>query len=161
MDVYTGDSSVCRAALHAGAIDAGGGSITVFPEKGRESYAGVTRNGVRSRNFGSYKASFRIPVPEQARETDEKPVQQPIAATIEEKGEVALYVRFRFNSADLDVDATPVLTELRETLAATPELGLTLVGHTDAIGTAEYNRSLSVRRARRKGDTAGAARRRW
>src|SRR4051794_19977626 len=35
MDVYTGDSGVCRAALHAGVVGASGGPVTVTPLPGR------------------------------------------------------------------------------------------------------------------------------
>src|SRR5258705_393210 len=60
MDVYTGDSSVCKAALHAGMIGPRGGSVTVLPEAGRSAYPGGTRNGVSSSNHGSSRSSFRF-----------------------------------------------------------------------------------------------------
>src|SRR2546421_220589 len=44
MDTYTGDSSVCRAALHAGVVGQSGGPVTAIPEPGRDAYPGVTRN---------------------------------------------------------------------------------------------------------------------
>ena len=40
MDIYTSDSSVCRAALHAGAVGPNGGPVTVIPEPGRSAYPG-------------------------------------------------------------------------------------------------------------------------
>ena len=39
-DAYTSDSSLCRAALHAGALGRDGGRISVMREAGRELYAG-------------------------------------------------------------------------------------------------------------------------
>jgi hypothetical protein len=63
MDVYTADSSLCRAALHAGVISKTGGAVTVLPEAGRAGYAGVTRRGVTSHNYGSYEGSFRFTAP--------------------------------------------------------------------------------------------------
>ena len=60
MDVYTAGSSVCHAALHAGVLDKNGGAVTVIPEAGRNSYAGVTRNGVTSYNSDASKGSFRF-----------------------------------------------------------------------------------------------------
>jgi outer membrane protein OmpA-like peptidoglycan-associated protein len=74
-------------------------------------------------------------------------VSAPIAATIQNRGEVTLYIQFRFNSSDLDVDAASTLMELRDALNGAPNLRLMLVGHTDAIGTPQYNKSLSLRRA--------------
>ncbi|WP_315831604.1 LCCL domain-containing protein [Bradyrhizobium prioriisuperbiae] len=156
-DVYTSDSSLCRAAVHAGAASAKtGGTVTIIPEAGRKVYAGAVRNGIESLDAGAHDASFRFAVartpPPQAPAPPVavvagKPVQQPIAATIEATGQVALYIQFRFNSADLDVSASPTLNELRDALSATPNLRLLLVGHTDAIGTPDYNQTLSWRRA--------------
>src|SRR5215211_3566116 len=62
MDVYTVNSSICRAALHAGAIGPEGGTVTVIPEAGRNAYPGVTRNGVTSQNERKAEASFRFEV---------------------------------------------------------------------------------------------------
>ena len=59
-DVYTGDSAVCRAAVHAGAIRAAGGLVVVTPEPGRGAYPGTTRNGFASNNYGRYDHSFRV-----------------------------------------------------------------------------------------------------
>ncbi|WP_048709319.1 LCCL domain-containing protein [Microvirga massiliensis] len=60
MDVYTGDSEVCRAALHAGVIGKDGGPVTIISEPGRKSYPGVTRNDVKSGNWSEFKNSFRF-----------------------------------------------------------------------------------------------------
>jgi hypothetical protein len=46
--------------LHASVIDKNGGRVTVISEAGRESYPGVTRNGVQSENWGKFKNSFRF-----------------------------------------------------------------------------------------------------
>jgi outer membrane protein OmpA-like peptidoglycan-associated protein len=147
MDVYTSDSSICRAALHAGVITIRGGQVTVIPEAGRSAYAGLTRNGVSSSNYGPYKSSFRFAPMERPAASTDKPVQAPVAATLQSRGEVTLYIQFRFDSSDLDVDGAATLMELRDALNATPSLRLMLVGHTDAIGTPQYNKSLSFRRA--------------
>jgi hypothetical protein len=57
-DVYTDDSDLCRAALHAGAIGAGGGPITVARSEGRSLYIGSSRNGVASNDYGGYDVSM-------------------------------------------------------------------------------------------------------
>jgi len=59
-DVYTDDSSICTAAVHAGIISAGGGSVTIEMMPGRSSYVASSRNGVASRSYGSWAGSFRI-----------------------------------------------------------------------------------------------------
>jgi hypothetical protein len=59
MDVYTDDSSVCTAAVHAGLIVRNtGGSVVIEIRPGRESYTGYVRNGVRSEPFGEFDGSF-------------------------------------------------------------------------------------------------------
>lgn len=58
-NVYTDDSSVCTAAVHAGFIEAvSGGTVTIEIRPGQSGYEGVTRNGVTSRGYGSWPGSF-------------------------------------------------------------------------------------------------------
>lgn len=59
-DVYTADSRICRAALHAGAIGPSGGTVTLIGEPGRPAYIGVSRNGVVSDNWGAFETSYRF-----------------------------------------------------------------------------------------------------
>ena len=147
MDVYTGDSGICRSAVHAGVIGRQGGSVTVIPEPGRNAYPGVTRNGISSSNYGRYESSFRFAPPAVPVVNGTVPVQQPIASTLRQTGEAQLYIRFRFNSAEIEPDAAPVLEELLATLRGDPSLRLALIGHTDAVGSPEANLTLSARRA--------------
>jgi uncharacterized caspase-like protein len=58
--IYTDDSSVCHAALHAGVIDRNGGEVTLSTLPGRSSYAGSSRNGVRTQSYGRWQGSFRF-----------------------------------------------------------------------------------------------------
>lgn len=57
---YTGDSDVCRAAVHAGAIPATGGQISVTAAPGQDAYEGSSRNGVTTSRWGSYGQSFQV-----------------------------------------------------------------------------------------------------
>ena len=57
-DIYTDDSSLCRAALHAGRVMSEGGTVTVVRGDGRALYVGTTRNGVASVDFGSFPSSI-------------------------------------------------------------------------------------------------------
>ena len=58
-DIYTDDSSICSAAVHSGLIGAKeGGAIAIRIRPGESSYAGMTRNGVSSQDYGSWNASF-------------------------------------------------------------------------------------------------------
>lgn len=67
---------------------------------------------------------------------------------IGDTGSIALYgIRFAFDSAELLAESRATLDEMARLLAETPDLALYVVGHTDAAGTLDYNRDLSLRRA--------------
>lgn len=59
-EIYTDDSSICRAALHAGDIPPGGGGVEIEIAPGRRSYQGTNANGVTTQSYGPWKRSFRI-----------------------------------------------------------------------------------------------------
>lgn len=60
-DVYTQDSSICNAAVHAGKFTMdSGGSVTVELRPGESSYQGSTRNGVTTKDYGPYGRSFVV-----------------------------------------------------------------------------------------------------
>ena len=55
---YTDDSGVCTAAIHAGAVGTGGGSVTFTITPGLEEYTGSTQNGITTSDWGSWGRSF-------------------------------------------------------------------------------------------------------
>ena len=59
-DIYTDDSSLCRAALHAGSVTSEGGTITVTRAEGRQLYIGTTRNGVTSNDYPASPFSMKF-----------------------------------------------------------------------------------------------------
>ena len=59
-DPYTGDSKICRAAIHAGLISNGGGRVVVVLDVGRPAYRGSVRNGENASDYGNYGSSFRL-----------------------------------------------------------------------------------------------------
>lgn len=65
-DVYTDDSGICNAAIHAGVIDRDGGIVVVTPGAGRQSFAGSARNGVQSRNYGRWQWTYSLSRPSAA-----------------------------------------------------------------------------------------------
>ena len=57
--VYTDDSRVCSAAVHAGLITlAAGGKVTIKILPGRTAYTASTRNGVTSNAYGAWTGSY-------------------------------------------------------------------------------------------------------
>jgi len=58
-DIYTGDSSIGTAAVHAGLITfSGGGTVTLQLLPGEEHYDGTERNGVSTLEYGAWGDSF-------------------------------------------------------------------------------------------------------
>lgn len=58
-DIYTDDSSICSAAVHAGLITVSdGGTITLRIRPGLDTYTGTSRNGVTTNSYGSWSGSF-------------------------------------------------------------------------------------------------------
>lgn len=143
---YTADSGTCRAAQHAGVVPMTGGLVELEMLPGEPRYPGSTRNGVVSADWQEYPAGFRFRGAQNV--TAGAPVQAPVAAALRQQGHVALYITFRTNSADLDISAAPVLTQVREAMQADPAMRLRLVGHTDNQGGPNVNLPLSQRRAR-------------
>jgi LCCL domain-containing protein len=60
-EIYTADSSICTAAVHAGLISfEQGGTVTIELRPGQSSYKGRSRNGVKSSQYGPYARSFTV-----------------------------------------------------------------------------------------------------
>lgn len=60
-DIYTDDSDLATAAVHADALKAGeSGTVVITMLPGQDSYAGSARNGVASKDFGSWHGSYRL-----------------------------------------------------------------------------------------------------
>jgi hypothetical protein len=58
-NLYTDDSSVCTAAVHAGLIAlATGGNVTIEIRPGASTYTGSTRNGITSESYDQWGGSY-------------------------------------------------------------------------------------------------------
>jgi len=62
-------------------------------------------------------------------------------------GEVESTVTFAFNSAQLDGPAQAVLRQQANWIRQFPEVRFRVYGHTDAVGSNRYNKTLGLRRA--------------
>jgi outer membrane protein OmpA-like peptidoglycan-associated protein len=61
--------------------------------------------------------------------------------------EVMSTVNFAFNSAELDAGARDTLREQAQWIRQFPEVRFRVYGHTDAVGSDSFNKSLGMRRA--------------
>jgi hypothetical protein len=60
-DIYTLDSSICNAAVHAGKLTSeSGGPVTIELRPGESAYKGSTRNGINTNDYGQYGSSFVV-----------------------------------------------------------------------------------------------------
>jgi hypothetical protein len=60
-EVYTDDSSICSAAVHAGAITLEeGGEVTIEMAPGEDAYEASEENGVESLPYGAWGGSFIV-----------------------------------------------------------------------------------------------------
>lgn len=69
--------------------------------------------------------------------------------SISSSGKVAIYgLLFDFNEATIKPESAPTLQEMASLLKAEPSLKVLVVGHTDNVGTFDFNEDLSKRRAK-------------
>ena len=66
---------------------------------------------------------------------------------VERVGDNQLQIKFDFNQSVVNTRYIPDLQGFAQILKANPEVSIELSGHTDMIGTDEYNQALSERRA--------------
>ena len=77
------------------------------------------------------------------------PALDPIEAALEESGRALVYdILFDFNRATLRPESGAVLDRIAATMGNHPDWRLTVEGHTDNVGSASYNQTLSEQRAR-------------
>jgi outer membrane protein OmpA-like peptidoglycan-associated protein len=112
---------------------------------------GGTR-GIRLAAPPSDAAATAAPAPspaQQPRVASSKPMAAPAAAAAVSGPAVNLTVNFATGSADLTPDAVRTLDELGSALSSKELAGyrFRIEGHTDTVGSPEYNRALSERRA--------------
>lgn len=62
-DIYTNDSNVCVAAIHAGVITLEGGPVLVELAAGQDRYSGTVRNDIETLNYGQWHESFTVSTP--------------------------------------------------------------------------------------------------
>ena len=59
-------------------------------------------------------------------------------------------VHFAFDRFNLSPEALKILDDAVAKLQANPDINVTIEGHTDSIGTSEYNLALGERRAQQR-----------
>lgn len=76
-------------------------------------------------------------------------VEKPTATAVTSAGEkwILVGVNFEFNSAKITPESYPILFDAAKTLLKNPNLNVEIQGYTDNIGSEQYNKKLSQKRA--------------
>jgi OmpA-OmpF porin, OOP family len=97
--------------------------------------------------YSSPTFSYRLDIVERAAMTQVVTANK-LFDEINQKGFVTLYINFDTNKWDIKADAQPTLAEVAKMLKANPSLQISVEGHTDNVGAAAANKTLSENRAK-------------
>lgn len=98
-------------------------------------------NRLRAQALKSQSRGFGV------RQDAEDATAEPEYTPVDDNLRVDITIAFDHNSSDLRPDQAPRLEQLCGALQQLPDLRFQLVGHTDASGAADYNKTLSEKRA--------------
>ncbi len=88
-----------------------------------------------------------IAVEEKPFEPTVKPAPDALKASLDKTGRATLYINFDFGKATLRPEAAPVVAQVLGLMKSDPALRLSIEGHTDNLGSAPLNQTLSRDRA--------------
>lgn len=120
-----------------------GGSIGYATSSESDEESGIAVGGASGAAIGALMCADRTPEPQPEPEPMPEPEPEPEFEAVVLESDVT----FAFDSAELRTAAESELNQVARTLRESPEVRVVIAGHTDSIGSAEYNRDLSQRRA--------------
>lgn len=120
-----------------------GGETTLRVESGGKEIWVRVEPGIFSAPTQSYLLSY----------VEVAAMQQVVSANkmleeINKNGFIALYINFDTGKSDIKPEAQPTVREIAAMLQAAPSLKIAIEGHTDNVGSAASNKSLSDKRAK-------------
>ncbi|MCH4565024.1 OmpA family protein [Halomonas sp. EGI 63088] len=124
-----------------------GGGIGYGVSGSSDEEDGVAIGATSGAAIGALLCADRTPEP--VAEPEPEPMPEPAPAPEPEFEPVVLSseVTFAFDSAELRPQAEIILDEVASRLRENPDLRVRIDGHTDSVGSDEYNLDLSQRRA--------------
>ncbi len=158
VDYYANDGVKLPSGLHIvnnyinAAKAVGGEKVYEFEDGGtRYVILKIVRNGqetwarVQGAGNGMYKVQI---IEKQAMKQDVVANAESLAGSIRETGRAAVYgIYFDSGKSEIKPESESALQEIVKLLNADPTLKLYVVGHTDNVGTFDYNIKLSQSRA--------------
>lgn len=85
--------------------------------------------------------------PEAVAVSEPEPEPEPAPAPQEVVEEITMRVLFDFDKSTIREAYEPQFQDVADTVLGNPEINMTIEGHTDSIGTVQYNEGLAKRRA--------------
>jgi OmpA-OmpF porin, OOP family len=124
-----------------------GGSIGYAVSGESDEDTGIAVGGASGAAIGALLCADHTPEPEPVAEPE--PMPEPEPAPVQEFEPVVLSseVTFAFDSAEIRPGAHQTLQDVATTLRDNPDLRVRIEGHTDSVGSPQYNVGLSQRRA--------------
>ncbi|NIC04090.1 OmpA family protein [Billgrantia bachuensis] len=124
-----------------------GGSIGYATSGESDEESGAATGAVAGSAIGALLCADRSPEP--VAEPEPMPEPEPAPAPAPEFEPVVLdsEVTFAFDSAEIRESAYPTLDQVASTLRENPRMRVSIEGHTDSVGSNQYNMDLSQRRA--------------
>jgi|GEM_PF-1089228 len=114
-------------------------SVYAFKNKGKKYIINVQSNSAQATIFVVELKDFEQSI------TAYK--ASDIQNELENKGKTVLYINFDTDKATLTSDGKQVIEEINKVLHSSPEMKISIEGHTDDSGSSEHNKTLSLQRA--------------
>jgi outer membrane protein OmpA-like peptidoglycan-associated protein len=114
-----------------------------FSTKGKDYWVQLTSfagNGIEVEAYGINILEME-PMKQEVRASD-------MLTALNTSGHVALYINFDTGNATIKPESGPIIDEIAALLKQNPSLKLAIEGHTDTVGNAQSNKTLSERRAK-------------
>jgi len=147
---YKGENRAAVTGATIGAV--GGGLVGGLVGHSEGAAIGAVLGGAIGGATGHKKDKERQMMERQMQETQLRTYTQDTGVRVERQGEVIrMYapenVTFDFDRANIKPQFQQVLDYLANSLGQYPDTMLSIEGHTDSVGSAQYNQGLSDRRA--------------
>ncbi len=131
------------------------GGVKLFQEDQYEIWLKLERDGktfwayVDSWHGGGKGETYGLTIVEQQTMAQEVVAEaKSLMSDLQAKGHASIYgIYFDFDSADIKPESEPAIREIAKLLRENEELKLYVVGHTDNVGSLDYNMKLSKARA--------------
>ncbi|MGR4068125.1 OmpA family protein [Billgrantia sp. C5P2] len=124
-----------------------GGSIGYATSGESDEESGAATGAVAGSAIGALLCADRTPEPKVEPEPMPEPAPEPAPVTEFEPVTLDSEVTFAFDSAEIRPGAHQTLDQVATTLRENQNLRVRIEGHTDSVGSDQYNQGLSQRRA--------------